>query len=671
MQWRRAKLSKVVLAALLVLAVGVAAAAVATTPLTQNSDGAIINASSGPAVTLVGNTDVYPTTGGTTGEINWNTTDGNATFTSSDDTEVTISKDEITGPWTNVTSVDATNARLTINPEDKEIAEVEGGVTTLSYREAAGIGIDDGVPDFKYSAYAAGVLLMPETVTLYNLPASTTFRAATASGTDLGEVSPDSSGSEVIPLEPASNTDVYFFNNDAPTIDESSASPAPDAKLSDSELTLSVDVSDPEFASTQGDSVNVTFFVDGNEIDTKELTSNGTASTTTTISLGGSHTWHVEATDDYGGSDTSTTWSFSTPSTLFFRSEQDPDTLVNDSVVQVTAYYSGNIQRRNISDATLNLTGFPVDEPIVVRINATNYTTRTGVIESIYQQNSVYLLHQNISQNLVRFDLQQLTGDYPEEDTVLFVERDLKLNGSVQWRTIAGDNFGVKGVSTHLKADERYRIRIKNLETSQSAVIGSYTAIQPESVTVSAGSAQIEVQNTNKSYGWELTENETGNYILFEYEDTRNETESIKITVHERFNESNVLVDNATYTDTNELVYKIPMTANEANKTWTAELYIDRGNGYQHFRVPIGGGPTRLLPANIDEVWVQGIGVFVLLISGMAFSRLNQGVGAITTSLVGGILWYVGILSGGAVGVTVVAALGVAVVYHYRTGGGS
>jgi hypothetical protein len=145
----------------------------------------------------------------------------------------------------------------------------------------------------------------------------------------------------------------------------------------------------------------------------------------------------------------------------------------------------------------------------------------------------------------------------------------------------------------------------------------------------------------------------------------------VKVTIHERFNNSNVLVDNASF-NSNDLTFQQALTANQTNTTWVAELYVDRGGDVMHFRVPMSGGTRALLPGGLDSVWVSAIGVFILLISAMAFSELNQGVGAITTSLVGGVLWWFGIFGGATAGVLVVLALSVSVAYHYYTpaGGG-
>jgi len=336
--------------------------------------------------------------------------------------------------------------------------------------------------------------------------------------------------------------------------------------------------------------------------------------------------------------------------------------------VNVTAYYGDETVRRNTSNGKIDLTNFPVDQPIIIRATGENYVTRTAVIQSIYDQSNVYMLETSVDTHTVRYNLQDPTGAYDIDNTVLFVERDLELNGSVEWRTIAGDNFGVQGVPVTLKQDERYRLRIRNLETGATATVGSYTAIQNETVTLSPGSATIEVVDSSQEYGWSATENETGQSILFKYYDDANETESVSLTIHERFNKSNVLIDNVTFSEANSIVYQESLTSAQSNKTWMAEIYVDRGGETLHFRQPISGPAEDIIPGGLGDGWRTGIGMVVLLVTGMMFTNLNRGVGAVTTSLVGGLLWYVGLLSLTTTGPAVVLAIFISVAFHYRGG---
>lgn len=573
-------------------------------------------------------------------------------FSSSGAANLTV--DQFRGEWTNVSSVDASTSSISIDPDDKPGVDVTGSVTAVSYRETA---LDDDQVAFVYSASGSG------TVSVHGLSANQTWTAATTSGQVLDNGTTDGSGVAAVGVDSASNEEVVLFTNKAPLVDNASASPT--GSLTQQSVTLSINTSDQTFASTQGDELNATFYVDGETVGTDTLTSNGTASVQYDEAMGGTKNWYVVVTDNYGATVTSDTFSFQSPSTLDFRKETSPSELVDSATVQVTAYYSGDVERRNVTDGQLNLTDFPVDEPIIIRVNASGYYSRTAVIESVYDQSNVYMLNSSRSSYLIRFQLQDLTGDFPESDTVLFVERDINLNNSTEWRVIAGDNFGVKGVPVNLEQDERYRLRIKNLDTGQTVVIGAFTPVQSETVTISTGGATIEIPESEKTYGWAIDLNESAQQINFRYEDTANSTESVKLTIHERFNKSNVLVNNVTFTGSNDISYTQPLTANQTNTTWMGELYVDRGNDVMHFRLPLSGGIQNIIPAGLDAVWLNGVGVFVVLISSLAFSELNQGVGAIATGLIGGLLWWFGVLSNIAIGPTIVVALVVSVVYHY------
>lgn len=545
----------------------------------------------------------------------------------------------------NSTATNNENVDLSIDVSDQEFGTVQGdNVTVTAYVDGASIGT--------------------KTISSNQTVNFTATDLANGSHSWHVEVE-DEYG-----LNATSDTFSFEVNHYAPDLDNANASPQDNAEQTSRDITLSIPLEDIDFAEDSGDEVAVEFFVDDNLVDTVNVTTNGTVETTVTISSGGNHTWHAKATDEYGQTTTSDTFTFLVPAEITFRNEKNTSEILTNVNVNVTAYYGDETVRRNVTDGTLNLTGFPVDQPIIIRASGENYTTRTAVIESVYDQSNVYLLKENVATYEIRFDLQDATGEYPRDDTVLFVERDLDLNGSVEWRVISGDNFGVQGVPVTLEQDERYRLRVRNLETGVTATIGAFTPVQNETVTISPGSATIDIVDSESEYGWSVTENETGQYILFEYYDDVNETDSVKLTIHERFNKSNVLVDNETFTDANNIVYEIPMTANQTNKTWMAEIYVDRGGNVTHFREPITSGASNILPSNLGEHWASGVGVFIMLITGMAFSELNRSAGAVATALAGGMLWQLGFLSTVSTGPAIILAIGISVLYHYRTGGG-
>lgn len=620
------------------------------------------NASNGPEVAVPDNYNLQSGNPFTANSFNLSTeNNGHVNLSSNGATVVQV--DDIEGTWTNVSALDVSGADLTIDPGDKDAATVGGNATALSYKGSMTAG--DGTVDFVYSSSSG-----PATVTLRGLPSNTQLGAVDAdTGTVLSTDTTTGSGVATFSGLDAGSHDVVLSTSAAPVVNDSTADPTGD--LSTATPTLEIEVTDEDF--DPGDEVVVEFFVDGSSIGTDTLTANGTASQTVASALdGGDHTWNVTATDEYGLSDDSADFTISTPDELLIRDETNATDLVDDAQINITAYESGTIIRRTSSDGSVDLTGFPVDEPIIVRAEADGYFTRTAVIEDIFEQNSMYLLNDTEPAYLIRFKLEDPSGDFPEADTVLFVERDLNVTGTVEWHVIAGDNFGVVGVPVNLVQDERYRLRIKNLETGVTATLGSFTAIQDETVTLSPDSASIEFEEINSSYAWESRLNDTSQNIIVEYEDTASQTQEVKITIHERFNTSNVLVDNQTFTGSNSIFFQQPLSNTEVNQSWAVVLYIDRGDGFMRFGPEaIGSGPRVLLPAALDTVWRTSVGVFILLIVAMAFSELNVGIGAIVTSTTGGLLWWIGLLPGGVVttGPAVVLAIGISVAYQYRTKG--
>jgi hypothetical protein len=135
---------------LLVLATvtGVVFAAASTTPVTQNSDGYVVNEPAGPTVNLTGNFDKYPTTGGSGNSVYIDTTDGNITLTASGSASARVRAEHLSGLWFNASSVEAAGANLTLSRSDGTSVLVGSGLDTISLRTDA--AVDDTDVDFVY-----------------------------------------------------------------------------------------------------------------------------------------------------------------------------------------------------------------------------------------------------------------------------------------------------------------------------------------------------------------------------------------------------------------------------------------------------------------------------------------------------------------------------------------
>jgi hypothetical protein len=211
-----------------------------------------------------------------------------------------------------------------------------------------------------------------------------------------------------------------------------------------------------------------------------------------------------------------------------------------------------------------------------------------------------------------------------------------------------------------------------NLETNDRAVLGAFTPTQSRSVTLEAESATVNLSATSDTaIGYDATRNDAGDALIVEYADPATSTDTLKFMIHERFNDSNVLLQNQSFSDLGNLSYSEPLSPAEQNTSWVVELYWDRdGDGsYEHAHAAVGQGPRDLVPVSLDRAWRAAAGVVVLFITALLFSELNLGVGAITTAITGSLLWYIGLLQDVTTGPAVVLALGVAAIIHYYQGG--
>lgn len=426
------------------------------------------------------------------------------------------------------------------------------------------------------------------------------------------------------------NESILFENNN-PIINNSSATPNNES-INDDSAKLSINLSDPQFGTAQGEELTVKWFVDGSQVDTTIVNSNGTASTTVSGLEGGNYNWHVVVTDSYGLSTTSQTFSLKTTAELYIYNESDPDTLIKENVsVEVTFFEKTgkNVFTRSASNGVVNMTGLDTDSTFIVRASANNYYDRTIIINSLFEEQRVYLLNKSVASVENQFVLNDLSGQFGDE-AQLIIQRPLKINGSTSYQRIVAAGFGVTGHTTVLEQGVRYRVLVANDERQR--VIGSYLASDAGKVTLDVG--EIIYPKPDGSgvafSATEVTENDQ-QYIRVRYNDTKGLTEQLQITIHERGNASNVL---ASYdqVDVQTVMLKPPVQQNKTS--WVVNVTADRGDTTFSVVYPVGGNYRVPLP--IDATWLGTIGMVILtFITALYQSRLAT-VGSIIVVLVAG-----------------------------------
>lgn len=471
----RRKLAVYVLVCFLVGAAGVAGAAHLANSV-HVSGGVPIGAPSGLVVTVDGTTQADladPTTG--SDQINVVTEAGNATFTSAGTANATVHKDVVEGAWTNVTSVDADLNAIEINPEDKDEASVAGQTEAFAWR--SGIAEDDSAVDFSYSG-AAG----DSSVTVQGVPSSASLAAVDASNDQIIDTATSSSGGAVTFDELDSGThdvEIQTFDASVPML----SNPSPTGGTSTAPTQVSVDVTDGDFP--RGDSVDVTIDVDGSQVHSETVTSNGTvtASIPSSGQTGGSHTWSVSAEDSYGET-ASDSYSYSVPTELEIRDEETNE-LIDGQQVNLTVYTRDpeQITTFNTSDGLVDLeAGFPVSEPFIVVAESDGYLDRRIFVQNVYETQDLYLLNESLAHVETIFQIEDYTGRFPPEDTVLEVQRGI--NGS--WTTVLGDYFGANDqFEAQIRFNTRHRLVLVNAETGERRVLGTYTPLTSAQETIS------------------------------------------------------------------------------------------------------------------------------------------------------------------------------------------
>lgn len=613
-----------------------------------------LSASSGPTVTVTGSTTANLTNPAPDANtVDLSTSNGNITFESSVNAEGTVHVDDINGTWTKVSSIDTKSGYLYIDPADKQAVNVSGDLDRIEFRA---MQLDDGKTDFVYAGSSGTT-----TVTVEGLSANEKVRAVNVSdGKVLGTATTDGSGSVTFNDLPNSEHEVELQTSDAiPLLDN----PVPDGDLTSPPSEFKIDVEHDDFP---GENVTVEFYYEGSKIDTKHTESDATVTTSNLPSIsGGEHEWSVVATDTQGDESVLNT-SFGTPGDLTIVNETNTSELITDPVNVTVKFENGTaITQETTSTGTINMSGIG-EGPFIVEAKATSdYYDRTVYFDNLVGNRSIYMLNKSYSAAEVRFELDDPTGQY-DPDSILYIQKPINQSGTLEYRTVYADRFGVEGVTADLHADQRYRLSLKN-DGGTKQDVGPYRSDASETVTVRPGAPSIDVGEYEQ--GWAsnaVLENRT---LEIRYNDPEQETDRLKVFIHEKGNKSNQLATNVTYFGLGNFSSQYSLSKNESEKTWVVNLITDRDGKEYTLSHEVANNPDLTLPG-LDGKWTTMFGLVALFMFAGAFSVLNRGVGAIMTALVGGVLWWGGWLSGATAGAAVVIYLFIAILYNIYIGEG-
>ena len=552
--------------------------------------------------------------------------------------------------------------------------EVSGDLNRVN---TTAMTLDDGAIDFEFAGTSGTT-----TVTVFDLPANTGIFAVEGS-TILAADTSNSTGAATFAGMTNSEHDVELKTATAPVIDNATASPQGQTFV---EPVFSIDVADADFG--DGDLLDVTLEVEGVVTNTTSIGSNQTVSFPGSDQLTGTVNYTFTATDEAGLTTTSQTFSFELPEDIVVRPVAAPQTAIDGTATGAEAtarfFRDGNdvvVVRDVDANGRLDLVGLPADTRYFIQINSTGFENRRSLIDSLFDQDEIFLLNSSTPASQVVVNIEDRTGGFGAGSTIQ-IERPINTTasgpGNEQYRVIAGDTIGSKAqFSTTLENGVRYRVKVTS-PAGQQRQLGAFVVNQPRAINLVISGIQQGV--TVPDDGGEVITNQTvadsgEKTVNFRYIDPANATSALTLRIEEAGNSSNVFAT----TQPSRVVFplgefKFSQTFSAGSEAADVQLvanvtYTRQGSDEQ---VVQAFGADRF-PVNIplDEGWASIFGVGLLLIVGGIFSRANARIGALVIPAVALMLNLTGILSGvvtlASVGVAFAIAVGINLVQ--TTGG--
>lgn len=353
------------------------------------------------------------------------------------------------------------------------------------------------------------------------------------------------------------------------------------------------------------------------------------------------------------------------PEKMRIYNETAPNDLVNNTTVEVTVFADQTTVTRTTNDGTINMSGLPTDQKLVIQAKADGFFERTVVIDSIYEQEQIFLLNKSVSSAEVRFVIDDKTGAFDTDSTEIRILKPITQNGSTEYRIAAADYAGVNGLTTNLEEGARYRLVVRN-DDGDRRVLGSYTASVSETVTLTIGEVKLGAKDPTDEYQWDATfENETGPTATFSFVDENASTTDLNVVIHEYGNESNE-VFNSTYAGPiSSLKLSEPLPN---DKRWVVAWSAER-NGEVISASRIIGPNAGWVDIGLDEKWTSFTSIGLLILVGGMFGGIRSDLGGVVVALFGGMLWFVGWLPSAIGGGAVVLGLAIPIMVMAKGGG--
>jgi len=519
-------------------------------------------------------------------QLDIDTPDGDIVVSGESGANATIALGDIEGTETKVTSIEAGSDWLELNPADKQRVDVRGDVNSLAFKSVA---VDDGTSDIQLAGTAGGTAELR----VYGLTPGTTYAFYDSTDGILGVAEADSSGVLQSAVDLPSGTQAIEIRSENNFASLQIDATTPTGQITDQPDELTADISGVN------SETNVTFSLNGEYVGNEIVTSNGTANASVGDVPLGKSTYTVTATDNLGQSD-STTATFETPSALVFREEHRPNQTITSGNATVRFFAANGdvaVSRDIKADGTVNMTGLPDSEFVIFADGADHYT-RTVYLESIFEQNTVYMLNSTArprddnSAVRSRFIFEDLTGKFPTDVTTIQIQRAIDENGdeTSEYQTVAGDFWGASSEFEQiLERGVRYRIKLVNRETGQTQFPGTHIPTESLSQEIKVSGVIEEAKNgSGVAAVAELSDDAQD--IQIGYTDPAGRTDSLSVTVESQ-DGNDILLNETVGGPLGDYEKTISLNESQAETNWI--VTFDAGNRYRASR-PVGSGSVSL-----------------------------------------------------------------------------
>jgi hypothetical protein len=446
--------------------------------------------------------------------------------------------------------------------------------------------------------------------------------------------------------------------------------PSPTGQITSYGGDISLNVSDADFALAAGDSVTVEATNATGQIGKTTVSSNQTVSLSYAAKAGPNDiTWTLN--DTYGQT-TTVNQQFSTPAEVRVFNASDPDSLITGTQNEITVSFFGQtdaVFSRTTTTGRVNLSGLPAAPDRGYQIDVedgANYQSRSVVIDSLFEQQSVYLLPTNATTTTVEFRLTDRTGRFqqPRLNVRKPITKDFNGDGnkSTQFRTVVSDEFSAaQSLTLTLERGTRHRLEIVN-ENGATRTLGSYTpstATDVQQLTIAQVSLAPEPAQTGVGLDASLTEASGQRVVRLVFDDPRNQSTNIDLTVTRTdLNSNQTVAQQSIAGPIGRQVSTFVVNATADAPAYNVEISYDRGGQTRQASIQLGNvGEWRLAYLN-DQVASLTAWVITIAITGLVVIRTPR-IAAVVAVVLTTLFSTLGIISVGPVPLGIAGATAV------------